>query len=100
MVKVFHEWKARRKVEVPVLNPGGAFKDYRELHKVQPLSTDLEIMDACSLDYLLSKFVQGQARRQVFWRGGGGAIQRQDGPNVRHESEPLGESGGKSPGKF
>ena len=45
---MFREWK------VPVLDPGGAFKDYCELHKVQPLSTDLKSMDA----YWLSKFVQ------------------------------------------
>ena len=57
-VKLFREWKASRKVQRPVLDPGGAFKDYSELHKVQPLSTDLESMDACSLNYWLSKFVQ------------------------------------------
>ena len=57
-VKVFRELKASRKVEVPVFDPGGALKDYCELHKVQPLSTDLESMDACSLNYWLSKFVQ------------------------------------------
>ena len=57
-VKVFPEWKASRKVEVPVLDPAGALKDYCELHKVQPLSTDLESMDACSLNYWFSKFVQ------------------------------------------
>ena len=48
MVKVFRDWKARREVEVPVLDPGEAFKDYRELQKVQPSSTDLESMDAGS----------------------------------------------------
>ena len=50
--KFFREWKASRKVQRPVLDPGGAFKDYSELHKVQPLSTDLESMDACSLKLL------------------------------------------------
>ena len=34
----FCEWIASR-VEVLVLDPGGAFKDYCDLHKVQPLST-------------------------------------------------------------
>ena len=58
MVKIFREWTASKKVKVPVLDPGGALKDYCELHKVQPLSTDLESMDACSLNYWLSKFVQ------------------------------------------
>ena len=43
-VKVFREWKASRKVKVPVLDPGGALKDYCELHKVQPLTTELESM--------------------------------------------------------
>ena len=40
------------------LDLSGAFKDYCELHKVQPLSTDLESMDACSLNYWVSKVVQ------------------------------------------
>lgn len=51
--KVFREWKASRKVEVPVLD-----SEYCELHEVQPLSTDLESMDSCSLNYWLSKCVQ------------------------------------------
>ena len=63
-VEVFREWKPSGKVEVPVLDPGGAFKDYCELHKVQPLSTDLESMDACSLNYWLSKFVQEVANAE------------------------------------
>ena len=36
-VKVFREWIASR-VEVLVLDLGGAFKYYCDLHKVQPLS--------------------------------------------------------------
>ena len=32
-----------------------------------------------------------QVRRQVFLRGGVGAIQRRHGPNVRQRREPLGE---------
>ena len=44
--------EASRKVEVPVLDPGGAFKDYCALYKVQPFSsTNLESMDACLLNY-------------------------------------------------
>ena len=38
-VKVFREWIASRKVEVLVLDPGGAFKNNCELQKVQPFST-------------------------------------------------------------
>ena len=60
-VKVFREWKASKKVEVPVLDPDGAFKDYCELHKVQLLSTDLGRMNTCSLNYWLSKFVRDVA---------------------------------------
>ena len=64
MVKVFQEWKAIRKVEVPVLDPGRTFKDYCELHKGHPLSSDLESMDVCSLNYWLSKFVQEVANAE------------------------------------
>ena len=46
-----------RKVKVPVLDAGGAFKDYGDLSKVQSLSTDLASMDANALNYRLSKFV-------------------------------------------
>ena len=35
---------------------GGLFKDY-ELHKVNPVSCELEDMDAISLNYWLAKFV-------------------------------------------
>ena len=43
-----------------------------------------------------------QARRQVFLRGGGGGgmIQRGDGPNVHQRREPLGGCGGMLPWKF
>ena len=57
-VKVFREWKLVEKLKIPVLDPGGAFKDYCELHKVQPFSsTDLESMDTCLLNYWFSKFL-------------------------------------------
>ena len=39
-------------------------ENYCELHKVQPLSTDLESMDACSLNYWRSKFVQEVANAE------------------------------------
>ncbi|KAK2549052.1 hypothetical protein P5673_030546 [Acropora cervicornis] len=48
MVKVFRDWKASRNDEVSVLDSGAASKDYCVLHKVQPLSTALESMDAFS----------------------------------------------------
>lgn len=48
-IKIFHEWQINRKVKVPVLDSGGAFKDYEDLYKVQSLSTDLAEMDANAL---------------------------------------------------
>ena len=30
-IKIFHEWQMNRKVKLPVLDPGGAFKDYADL---------------------------------------------------------------------
>ena len=84
-VKVFHEWKASKKVEVPVLDQGGPFKDYCELHKVQPLSTDLESIDTCSLNYWLSKFVREVANaaegvREFLLYGG---------PQLSHQNQML-----------
>lgn len=46
-----------RKVKVPVLDAGGAFKDYGDLYKVKSLSRDLANMDANTLNYWLGKFV-------------------------------------------
>ena len=34
---LFREWQQQREVKVPILDPGGLFKDY-ELHKVNPVS--------------------------------------------------------------
>ena len=42
-------------MKVPILDPGGLFKDY-ELHKVTPVSCKIEDMDAISLNYWLTKF--------------------------------------------
>ena len=47
---------------MPVLDPGGLFKDY-DLHKVATLSTGIEEMDALSLNYWLSKFVMEVAKK-------------------------------------
>ena len=55
-VKIYHEWQINRKIKVPVLDAGGAFKDYRDLLKVQSLSTDLVNMEANTLNYWLSKW--------------------------------------------
>ena len=41
--------------------PGGLFKDY-ELHKVNPVSCEIEDMDAISLNYWLTKFVMEVAK--------------------------------------
>ena len=53
-----------RTLKVPTLEPGGLFQDY-DLHKVQsldlPLVENLE-MDALSLNYWMTKFVQGVAK--------------------------------------
>ena len=50
-IKICHEWQINRKVKLPVPDPGGAFKDYADLYKVQSLSTDLANMDTNTLNY-------------------------------------------------
>ncbi|XP_068681836.1 zinc finger MYM-type protein 2-like [Montipora foliosa] len=69
-VKMFHQWQINRRVQVPVLDAGGAFKvkDYGDLSKVQSLSTDLANLDANALNYWLSKFVQevANSKRKVY----------------------------------
>ena len=47
---------------MPVLDPGGLFKDF-DLHKVTTVSTGIEEMDALSLNYWLSKFVIEVAKK-------------------------------------
>ena len=49
-LSVFGEWQFARTKKVPVLDPGGVFKDY-DSHKVATLSTGIEEMDALSLNY-------------------------------------------------
>ena len=49
-VTIFNEWQTARKVQVPVLDFGGVFKDY-DLHNVGVLSTRIEEMDAISRFY-------------------------------------------------
>ena len=62
-IKIFDQWQINRKVKLPVLDPGGAFKDinYADLYKVRSLSTDLANLDVNTLNYWPSKFVQGVA---------------------------------------
>ena len=63
-IKICHEWQINRNVKVPVLDPGGTFKDYGDLSKVQSLSTDLANMDANALSYWPSNFVQEVANSE------------------------------------
>ena len=60
-LKPFREWQQQREMKVPILDPGGLFKDY-ELHKVNPVSCEIEDMDAISLNYWLTKFVMEVAK--------------------------------------
>ena len=53
--KIFREWQQQREMKVLILEPGGLFKDY-ELHKVNPVSCEIEDMDAITLNYWLTKF--------------------------------------------
>ena len=48
-------------MKVPILDPGGLFKDY-ELHKVNPVSCEIGDMDAIPLNYWLTKFVMEVAK--------------------------------------
>ena len=60
-LKLFREWRQQRDKKVPILDRGGLFKDY-ELHKVNPVSCEVEDMDAISLNYWLTKFVMEVAK--------------------------------------
>ena len=60
-LKLFREWLQQREMKVPILDPGGLFKDY-ELHKVNPVSCEIEDMDVISLNYWLTKFVMEVAK--------------------------------------
>ena len=62
-LSVFGEWQFARMIKVPILDPGGAFKDY-DLHKIVTLSTVIEEMDALNLNYWLSKFVMELAKKE------------------------------------
>ena len=60
-LKIFREWQQQREMKVPILDPGGLFQDY-ELHKANPVSCEIEDMDAISLNYWLTKFVMEVAK--------------------------------------
>ena len=53
--------------EITYYSSGGLFKDC-ELHKVKPVSCEIENMDAVSLNYRLTKFVinNGSRERTVY----------------------------------
>ena len=55
------EWQQQREMKVLILDPSALFKDY-ELHKVTPVSCEIEDMDAISLNYWLTKFVMEVAK--------------------------------------
>ena len=48
-------------MKVPILDPSGLFKDY-EFHRVNPVSCEIEDMDAVSLNYWLKTFGMGVAK--------------------------------------
>ena len=60
-LKLFQEWQQQREMKVPILDPGGLFKDY-EYHKVTPVSCEIKDMVAISLNYWLTKFVMEVAK--------------------------------------
>ena len=62
-LKLFREWQQQREMKVPIFHPDGRFKDY-ELLKVNPVSCEIEDMDAISLNYWLAKFEMEVAKDQ------------------------------------
>ena len=60
-VGIFEDWQRVRSVKFPIVEVGGVFKEY-ELDKVQPLTRPITEMDALTLNYWLSKFIQEVAK--------------------------------------
>ena len=60
---IFEEWQRQRLVKVPVVEVVGLFKNY-DFHKVEPRSLEIPLveMSALSVNYWLTKFVQGVAK--------------------------------------
>ena len=54
-LKKFREWQKPRKMKVPISYLGGLFKDY-ELHKVNPVSCEIQDMDFITLNYWHTNF--------------------------------------------
>ena len=61
-LKLFQEWQQQREMKVPIVDRGGLCKDY-ELHKVNPVSCEIEDMDTISLNYWLTKVCNGSRQR-------------------------------------
>ena len=59
--RIFEKWAKVRFSKVATLEPGGVFKEY-DLHIVQSLKIPLFQMDAISVNYWLTKFVQEVAK--------------------------------------
>ena len=53
-------------MKVPILDSGDLFIDY-ELHKVNPVSCEIEDMDAISLNYWLTKVSTQNCVRDSVW---------------------------------
>ena len=58
---IFEDWQRVRSVKFLIVEVGGVFKEY-ELNKFQPLTRPITEMDALTLNYWLSKFVQEVAK--------------------------------------
>lgn len=58
---IFEQWQKERSIKVPNVGVTGLFKDY-DFHLVQSLDTSLIEMNALSLNYWLSNFVQEVAK--------------------------------------
>ena len=67
-VGIFDDWKRVQSVKFPILEVAGVFKEY-ELWKVQPLTVPVTDMDALTLNYWFSKFVQEVAKLFPLARG-------------------------------
>ena len=59
--KSLEQWQKQRLIKVPNVEVSGLFKDY-DFHLVQSLDTSLIEMNALSLNYWLSTFVQEVAK--------------------------------------
>ena len=58
---IFEEWRRKRPVKVPIVEVAGLFKTYDFL-LVESLDTPMVEMSVLSINYWLTKFVQGVAK--------------------------------------